>query len=50
MTDNHLTKEFSEVERAEPHRERRKAILARHPEVRALFGYDRRTALVVARA
>jgi sphingolipid 4-desaturase/C4-monooxygenase len=47
VTANHLTKEFTEVDFGEPHRARRKAILARHPEVRALFGYDRRTALVV---
>lgn len=48
MTTNHLTKAFTEVDFAEPHRARRKALLARHPEVRALFGYDRRTAVVVA--
>ena len=46
-TDNHLTKAFTEVERGEPHRARRKAILAAHPEVRELFGFDRRTAVVV---
>lgn len=46
-TTNHLTKDFTEVDFGEPHRARRKAILARHPEVRRLFGHDRRTALVV---
>lgn len=46
-TENHLTKAFTEVDHGEPHRLRRKAILAAHPEVRELFGYDRRTALVV---
>ena len=46
-TDNHLTKEFTEVDFGEPHRPRRRRILAAHPEVRELFGYDRRTALVV---
>lgn len=47
-TRNHLTKAFEEVDHAEPHRGRRKAILAAHPEVRDLMGYDRRTALVAA--
>lgn len=48
MTENHVTKEFSEVDFAEPHRARRKDLLVDHPELRELFGYDRRTALVVA--
>jgi sphingolipid delta-4 desaturase len=32
----------------EPHAQRRRALLALHPEVRSLFGFDRRTAWVTA--
>ncbi len=37
---------FEWTEAGEPHGRRRKELLARQPEIRALFGYDRRTAWV----
>ncbi|WP_437510268.1 fatty acid desaturase [Sorangium sp. So ce1099] len=37
---------FEWVTRAEPHRARRRRIVREHPEIRALFGYDRRTIAV----
>ncbi|MGB8279174.1 MAG: fatty acid desaturase [Methylovirgula sp.] len=38
---------FLQTEPARPHPRRRRAILAVHPEVEALVGYDRRTAVIV---
>ncbi|HEX6767647.1 MAG TPA: fatty acid desaturase [Polyangiaceae bacterium] len=38
---------FVVVEHGDPHATRRRELLRRHPEVRALMGYDRRTALVI---
>lgn len=37
---------FTFVEHAEPHRQRRRRILAEYPQIRALMGYDRRTIVV----
>lgn len=45
-TQNHLTKQFTEVDYREPHRDRRKAILKAHPEIKKMFRFDRRTILV----
>jgi len=38
--------EFEITESGEPHAQRRRELLARYPDIRALFGFDRRTALV----
>lgn len=38
--------EFTRVDYGDPHYDRRHAILGAHPEIRELFGYDRRTAYV----
>lgn len=38
--------EFVTTDTGEPHAQRRRALLKSHPEIRALFGYDRRTAWV----
>jgi len=40
--------DFETTATGEPHARRRKELLERHPGVRALFGYDRRTAWVTA--
>lgn len=42
----HTPQRFQEVKTGEPHRLRRKPILAAHPEIRKLFGHDKRTAYV----
>ena len=39
---------FLQTDPARPHPRRRRAILAAHPEVATLIGYDRRTALIIA--
>jgi len=41
-------KQFTWSETDEPHATRRKLILAAHPEIASLFGYEPRTALIVA--
>ena len=38
---------FLQTEPARPHPRRRRAILAAHPEVATLIGYDRRTAAII---
>ena len=42
--------EFTTVTTDEPHRIRRKELLARHPEIRKLYGYDLRPALITVGA
>jgi sphingolipid delta-4 desaturase len=39
---------FARTTTGEPHARRRRELLARHPEIRRLAGYDRRTAVVTA--
>ncbi len=38
--------EFTRVTTVEPHRARRRELLAKHPEIRKLYGYDRRPAWI----